>query len=187
MVLEFDVMHAIANEMLKDTRWYPPTQRNPAAPVLAKKTVAFSNSRAVRIHPPIRPCLFWHSLLARRALLRAQILRSSAKFSPLPPSYYNSHTDELVAAFTAGEYLKFDPSKPVEVDEEGNRIAPIPGNMLSDPAAMEGMMGGMKNQMVMMVPQMVIMGWINFFFQGFVLSTWTLYHRIPFQLTTFYS
>jgi hypothetical protein len=24
--------------------------------------------------------------------------------------------------------------------------------------------------MVMMVPQMVIMGWINFFFQGFVLS-----------------
>jgi hypothetical protein len=35
---------------------------------------------------------------------------------------------------------------------------------------MEGMMGGMKNQVVMMVPQMVIMGWINFFFQGFVLS-----------------
>lgn len=28
----------------------------------------------------------------------------------------------------------------------------------------------MKKQMVMMVPQMVIMGWINFFFQGFVLS-----------------
>jgi len=31
-------------------------------------------------------------------------------------------------------------------------------------------MAGMKTQMVMMVPQMVIMGWINFFFQGFVLS-----------------
>jgi hypothetical protein len=39
-----------------------------------------------------------------------------------------------------------------------------------DPAAMDGMMAGMKTQMVMMVPQMVIMGWINFFFQGFVLS-----------------
>lgn len=26
----------------------------------------------------------------------------------------------------------------------------------------------------MMVPQMVIMGWINFFFQGFVLSTLSL-------------
>jgi hypothetical protein len=35
---------------------------------------------------------------------------------------------------------------------------------------MDGMMGGMKTQAVMMVPQMVIMGWINFFFQGFVLS-----------------
>jgi ER membrane protein complex subunit 3 len=41
---------------------------------------------------------------------------------------------------------------------------------MSDPAAMDGMMAGMKTQMVMMVPQMVIMGWINFFFQGFVLS-----------------
>lgn len=35
---------------------------------------------------------------------------------------------------------------------------------------MEGMMDGMKKQLVMMVPQMVIMGWINFFFQGFVAS-----------------
>lgn len=35
---------------------------------------------------------------------------------------------------------------------------------------MDGMMAGMKTQMVMMVPQMVMMGWINFFFQGFVLS-----------------
>lgn len=44
-------------------------------------------------------------------------------------------------------------------------------NPLSDPSQMEGMMDGMKQQFVMMVPQMVIMGWINFFFQGFVLST----------------
>jgi hypothetical protein len=44
---------------------------------------------------------------------------------------------------------------------------------MSDPAAMDGMMSGMKTQMVMMVPQMVIMGWINFFFQGFVLSEYT--------------
>ncbi|KAF9055228.1 DUF850-domain-containing protein [Hymenopellis radicata] len=45
------------------------------------------------------------------------------------------------------------------------------------PAAMDGMMAGMKTQMVMMVPQMVIMGWINFFFQGFVLI------KLPFPLT----
>jgi hypothetical protein len=43
-----------------------------------------------------------------------------------------------------------------------------------DPAAMDGMMAGMKTQMVMMVPQMVIMGWINFFFQGFILSACSL-------------
>ncbi len=31
------------------------------------------------------------------------------------------------------------------------------------------MMEGMKKQMVMMIPQTIIMGWINFFFSGFVL------------------
>ena len=40
-----------------------------------------------------------------------------------------------------------------------------------DQNAMEGMMGGLKTQAMMMVPQMILMGWINFFFQGFVLST----------------
>ncbi|KAG8761448.1 ER membrane complex subunit 3 [Serendipita sp. 396] len=113
----------------------------------------------------------------QRALLRAQILRANAKSSPLPPSYYTAHTDDLIAAFAAGRYLKEDPSRPNEVDEHGNRIAPAPGNMLTDPSMMEGMMGGMKNQAVMMVPQMVIMGWINFFFQGFVLI------KLPFPLT----
>jgi hypothetical protein len=42
---------------------------------------------------------------------------------------------------------------------------------------MDGMMAGMKTQMV--VPQMVIMGWINFFFQGFVLSACFPRHGIP--------
>ena len=37
---------------------------------------------------------------------------------------------------------------------------------------MDGMMAGMRTQMVMMVPQMIVMGWINFFFEGFVLSTY---------------
>lgn len=109
----------------------------------------------------------------QRALLRAQILRSTAKSSPIPPSYYDSHTDELTAAFKAGNYL----SKPVELDQDGKPIAPNPTSMLTDPAAMEGMMGGMKNQAVMMIPQMIIMGWINFFFQGFVLI------KLPFPLT----
>ena len=69
----------------------------------------------------------------------------------------------LTEAFIAGTYLKDGPPS------ERNGPAALP-NPLSDPSAMDGMMAGMKTQMVMMVPQMVIMGWINFFFQGFVLS-----------------
>ena len=64
----------------------------------------------------------------------------------------------------AGTFLKDGPPKP------GAEQSTRPANPLSDPASMDGMMDGMKKQMVMMVPQMVIMGWINFFFQGFVLS-----------------
>jgi hypothetical protein len=70
------------------------------------------------------------------------------------------HLDD---AFAAGKYLKDGPLKQGEAP-------PAAPNPLSDPNAMDGMMAGMKTQMVMMVPQMVIMGWINFFFQGFVLS-----------------
>ena len=73
-----------------------------------------------------------------------------------------SISDHLSDAFTTGSYLKDGPPK--------GDASSSPPNPLSDPAAMDGMMSGMKTQMVMMVPQMIIMGWINFFFQGFVLS-----------------
>ncbi|KAJ9108227.1 hypothetical protein QFC19_002474 [Naganishia cerealis] len=52
-----------------------------------------------------------------------------------------------------------------------------PANPLTDPAQMEGMMDGMKKQAVMMIPNMVIMQWINVFFSGFVLI------KLPFPLT----
>lgn len=35
---------------------------------------------------------------------------------------------------------------------------------------MEGMMGMMKGNMAMMIPQTLIMSWINAFFAGFVIS-----------------
>jgi len=78
-------------------------------------------------------------------------------------SYYKAISQNLSKAFADGTYLKDGPPK-------GDSPS-TPPNPLADPAAMDGMMSGMKTQMVMMVPQMVIMGWINFFFQGFVLST----------------
>lgn len=99
--------------------------------------------------------------------MRAQILRATSANSPIPPVFYKSISQHLSDAFEAGTYLKDGPAKP------GDAPAAAP-NPMTDPAAMDGMMSGMKTQMVMMVPQMVIMGWINFFFQGFVLSACTL-------------
>lgn len=93
--------------------------------------------------------------------MRSQVLRATASDSCLPPSYYRSISQHLQTAFESGLYLK---------DQSGTEAPAGPPNPLTDPAAMDGMMAGMKTQMVMMVPQMVIMGWINFFFQGFVLS-----------------
>lgn len=99
----------------------------------------------------------------RRGVLRAQVLRATAAKSPIPPHIYHAISLHLDDAFASGKYLKDGPLKPGEAP-------PTAPNILTDPSAMDGMMAGMKTQMVMMVPQMVIMGWINFFFQGFVLS-----------------
>ncbi|KAG8865364.1 ER membrane complex subunit 3 [Tulasnella sp. 330] len=106
----------------------------------------------------------------QRALLRAQILRQSSRHSPLPPAYYRTISSSLSTGFTNGVYLKDGPRDP-------NAPAQSPMNALSDPSAMEGMMEGMKKQMVMNIPQMVIMGWISFFFHGFIIL------RLPFPLT----
>ncbi|KAI0693547.1 integral membrane protein DUF106-domain-containing protein [Cytidiella melzeri] len=105
----------------------------------------------------------------QRALVRSQVLRATAASSPIPPTYYKSISQELSQALGDGTYLKDGPAKKDE------KVAPP--NPLTDPNAMDGMMAGMKTQMVMMVPQMIIMGWINFFFQGFVLI------KLPFPLT----
>jgi len=106
----------------------------------------------------------------QRALTRSQILRATAANSPIPPIYYKAISKHLSTAYEEGTYLKDGPPKKGDAPS-------APPNPLSDPAAMDGMMAGMKTQMVMMVPQMVIMGWINFFFQGFVLI------KLPFPLT----
>ncbi|KAG8956640.1 ER membrane complex subunit 3 [Tulasnella sp. 424] len=106
----------------------------------------------------------------QRGLLRAQVLRQSSKHSPLPPSYYHTISSSLVEAFHSGSYLKDGPRDP-------NAPAPPPANPLTDPTAMDGMMENMKKQMVMNIPQMIIMGWINFFFSGFLVI------KLPFPLT----
>lgn len=77
----------------------------------------------------------------------------------ISPSSFQSRKAYLVAGYKDGSFLA----------EPENRGKP-PANPMSDPAMMEGMMGMMKGNVAMMVPQTLIMGWINAFFSGFVIS-----------------
>ncbi|KAL9130062.1 MAG: hypothetical protein Q9217_001666 [Psora testacea] len=104
------------------------------------------------------------ALREQRALLRGINLRSNC--SAISSSAFNTRKDYLVSAYKDGAFLK----------EPENRGKPA-GNPMTDPAAMEGMMGMMKGNMAMMIPQTLIMGWINAFFAGFVIM------KLPFPLT----
>lgn len=105
----------------------------------------------------------------QRAILRSQILRSSANpLCPLPPAQYTALSESLINSLSNDELLQPTTHKKDEKDA-------TPANPLTDPTQMEGMMDGIKKQAVMMVPNMVIMQWINVFFSGFVLSEFGTY------------
>lgn len=93
----------------------------------------------------------------QRSLVRGVNLRTNANV--LSPASFQARKSYMVQAFQEGKFLA----------EPEARGKPRP-NPMSDPAAMEGMMGMMKGNMAMMVPQSLIMGWINAFFSGFVIS-----------------
>jgi ER membrane protein complex subunit 3 len=93
----------------------------------------------------------------QRSLVRGVNLRSNS--SAISPSSFQTRKAYMVSAFQSGSFL---------ADPEA-RGKPRP-NPMTDPAAMEGMMGAMKGNVAMMVPQTLIMGWINAFFSGFVIS-----------------
>mmetsp|Transcript_4038 Transcript_4038/g.11470 ORF Transcript_4038/g.11470 Transcript_4038/m.11470 type:complete len:267 (-) Transcript_4038:199-999(-) len=92
------------------------------------------------------------------ALARSRRLRANCKHVPR-------------AAFLARRHFLSNPSTGVfsQKLEQANPMA-----MMSDPDMMQNMM---KGNMAMMVPQVVMMGVVNFFFSGFVLV------KIPFPLT----
>ncbi|KAL6720709.1 hypothetical protein ACLMJK_002634 [Lecanora helva] len=100
------------------------------------------------------------ALREQRSLLRGINLRSN--YSAISRSAFNARKEYLVSAYKDGTFLK-DPE---------SRGKPA-GNPMTDPAAMEGMMGMMKGNMAMMIPQTLIMSWINAFFAGFVISMCT--------------
>ncbi|KAG2210480.1 hypothetical protein INT47_002422 [Mucor saturninus] len=101
-----------------------------------------------------------------KALLRGMRLRTLG--NSIPQHAFASRKAYLADAFEKGKYIK---------NPEANKETSTPVNPMSDPDMMEGMMDGMKKQLMNMVPQMVIMGWINFFFQGFIVI------KLPFPLT----
>lgn len=92
-----------------------------------------------------------------RQLLRGSNLRGNS--STISPTAYATRKAQFTAAAKDGTLLA----------EPENRGKPPP-NPITDPAAMEGMMGMMKGNVAMMVSQTLIMGWINAFFSGFVIS-----------------
>lgn len=96
--------------------------------------------------------------------MRGINLRTNADV--LSPSSFQTRKAYMVSAYQEGKFL---------ADPEA-RGKPRP-NPMSDPAMMEGMMGMMKGNVAMMVPQTLIMGWINAFFSGFVIM------KLPFPLT----
>jgi ER membrane protein complex subunit 3 len=102
----------------------------------------------------------------RQTLLRGINLRNNSP-AAITTSAFNRRKEYLVDGFHKGTFLKGGP----ESKDQGA------ANPMSDPAAMEGMMGMMKGNMAMMIPQTLIMSWINAFFAGFVIL------KLPFPLT----
>ena len=149
--------------LASDSSWCPTTLCNATIANASEEAAKRGHTRAVSTDTASSVIALMVLLQRhRRALTRSQILRATAAKSPIPPTFYKSISQELSKGLGDGSFLKDGPAKKDE--------AATPPNPLTDPNAMDGMMSGMKTQMVMMVPQMVIMGWINFFFQGFVLS-----------------
>ncbi|KAI9592027.1 integral membrane protein DUF106-domain-containing protein [Syncephalis fuscata] len=98
-----------------------------------------------------------------KALARGMLLRNSANHLPL--ASFTQRKTFLCKAYEDGIYLK------------NPNAASGTSNPMTDPAGMEVMMSGMKNNMAMIIPQTIIMGWVNYFFSGFVLI------KLPFPLT----
>jgi hypothetical protein len=97
------------------------------------------------------------TLREQRSMLRGVSVRTN--FHALSKRSFEQRRDVLLAAYESGAYLK-DP------ENKGS-----PPNPLSDPSAMEGMMGMMKNNMAMIIPNTLIINWIGAFFSGYIIST----------------
>ncbi|KAF8473895.1 integral membrane protein DUF106-domain-containing protein [Kalaharituber pfeilii] len=104
------------------------------------------------------------SIREQRNLLRGIHLRTNSHHIPLSSLLHRKNY--LVNAYQSGAFLK-----------NPEAAGQPPANPMSDPAGMDQMMNMVKGNMAMIVPQTLIMGWINAFFSGFVIL------KLPFPLT----
>jgi hypothetical protein len=104
------------------------------------------------------------SIKEQRSMIHGVAVRNN--FHVLSAPSFRARRDYLTNAYESGAFLK-DPE----------RRGQPPANPMTDPNAMDGMMGMMKNNMAMMIPNTLIMSWINAFFSGFVII------KLPFPIT----
>lgn len=104
------------------------------------------------------------ALREQRAMIHGQTVR--ANHHVLSKKSFEARREHLIASYESGAFLK----------NPGGKGQP-PANPLTDPNAMDGMMGMMKNNMAMIIPNTLIMSWINAFFSGYVIM------KLPFPLT----
>ncbi|RYP71437.1 hypothetical protein DL771_004804 [Monosporascus sp. 5C6A] len=105
-----------------------------------------------------------NTIKEQRSMLHGVAVRSN--YHVLSEPSFRVRRDYLTNAYETGAYLK-------NPDQRGQP----PPNPMTDPGAMDGMMGMMKNNMAMMIPNTLIMSWINAFFSGFVII------KLPFPIT----
>ncbi|RYP56921.1 hypothetical protein DL769_009828 [Monosporascus sp. CRB-8-3] len=105
-----------------------------------------------------------NTMKEQRSMLHGVAVRSN--YHVLSEPSFRVRRDHLTNAYETGAYLK-------NPDQRGQP----PPNPMTDPGAMDGMMGMMKNNMAMMIPNTLIMSWINAFFSGFVII------KLPFPIT----
>lgn len=100
----------------------------------------------------------------RLFLRRAQAFR--ANNNVLNKEEFEGRQNYLIATLNSDHFY----SEPVLDDDK-------PANPFSDPSTNDALMNMMKGNLMNYIPQTVIMGWINYFFAGFVIM------KLPFPVT----
>jgi hypothetical protein len=100
------------------------------------------------------------ALKQKMLLQRTRYIRENAHF--IPVSAFKSRKDMLVAPETGLLQQKVEMANPM-------------ANMMTDPSMMTDMM---KKNMVMIIPNVVMLPWLSYFFSGFVIA------KFPFPLTS---